>query len=140
MRTDLYHAETKRIAAQQGALLDEARNLLLASQQFSPLEQNGVLHGLQVLIENAIGKAKQQLKARGEVVPISAYDAFATLARIGLISQEKLPEWHGTIGLRNRIAHDYMNVNMDKILTLVSEGRYALILEFLMVPLNDETT
>ena len=23
MRTDLYHAETKRIAAQQGALLDE---------------------------------------------------------------------------------------------------------------------
>lgn len=140
MRTDLYHAETKRIATQQGALLDEARSRLLASQPLSPLEQNGVLHGLQVLIENAIGKAKQQLKARDEEVPISAYDAFATLALIGLISQEKLPEWHGIIGLRNRIVHDYMNVDMDKILTLVSQGHYALLLDFLMAPMNNETT
>jgi uncharacterized protein YutE (UPF0331/DUF86 family) len=140
MRTDLYHAETKRIASQQGALLDEARSRLLASQPLSPLEQNGVLHGLQVLIENAIGKAKQQLKARNEEVPISADDAFATLALIGLISQEKLPEWHGIIGLRNRIVHDYMNVDMDKILTLVSQGHYALLLDFLIAPMNNETT
>ena len=40
-----------------------------------------VLHAVQVLVENAIGKAKQQLKARGETVPVSAYDAFAALAR-----------------------------------------------------------
>lgn len=139
MRTDLYHAETKRIAAQQGALLDEARSRLLASHHLTPLEQNGVLHGLQVLIENAIGKAKQLLKARGEVVPISAYDAFAALARTGLISREELPEWQGIVGLRNRIVHDYMNVDMDKILHLVSQGRYALLLDFLMAPLNDET-
>jgi len=85
MHTDLYHAETKRIATQQCALLDEARSRLLASQPLSPLEQNGVLHGLQVLIENAIGKAKPQLKARDKEVPISAYDTFATLALIVLI-------------------------------------------------------
>jgi len=36
------------------------------------------------------------------------------------------------IGLRNRIVHDYMNVDMDKILTLVSQGHYALLLDFLM--------
>lgn len=140
MRTDLYHAETKRIATQQGSLLEEARSRLLTSQGLTPLEQNGVLHGLQVLIENAIGKAKQLLKARGEEVPISAYDAFASLARIGIISQEKLPEWHGIIGLRNRIVHDYMNVDMDKILTLVSKGHYVLLLDFLMAPMNNETT
>ena len=140
MRTDLYHAETKRIATQQGALLDEARSRLLASQPLSPLEQNGVLHGLQVLIENAIGKAKQQLKARDEEVPISADDAFTTLALTGIISQEQLPEWHGIIGLRNRIVHDYMNVDMDKILALVSQGHYALLLDFLMAPMNNETT
>ena len=140
MRTDLYHAETKRIAAQQGGLPDEARSRLLASQHLTPLEQNGVLHGLQVLIENAIGKAKQLLEAPDEVVPISAYDAFAALARTGLVSQEKLPEWHGIIGLRNRIVDNYMNVDMDKILTLVSQGRYTLLLNFLMAPLNEETT
>lgn len=73
-------------------------------------------------------------------MPISAYDAFATLTLIGLISQEKLPEWHGIIGRRNRIVHDYMNVDMDKILTLVSQGHYALLLDFLMAPMNNETT
>jgi len=140
MRTDLYHAETKRIAAQQGALLDEARSRLLASQHLTPLEQNGVLHGFQVLIENAIGKAKQQLKARGEEIPISAYDTFAALARIGLIPQENLSAWHGIIGLRNRIVHDYMNVDMDRILTLLQQGRHAFLVEFLMTPLNNETT
>lgn len=139
MRTDLYHAETKRIASQQGALLDEARSRLLALQPLSPLEQNGVLHALQVLIENAIGKAKQQLKARGDEVPISAYDAFAALALTGLIRQDKLSEWQGMIGLRNRIVHDYMNVDMDKILTLINQGHYVLLLDFLMAPLNNET-
>ena len=140
MRTDLYHAETKRIAAQQGAMLDEARSRLLAAQALTPLEQNGVLHGLQVLIENAIGKAKQQIKARGEEVPISAYDAFAALAQAGCIDQEELPQWHGIVGLRNRIVHDYMNVDMNKILTLISQGHYTFLLDFLRAPLNDETT
>jgi uncharacterized protein YutE (UPF0331/DUF86 family) len=74
------------------------------------------------------------------VVPVSAYDAFAALTQTGIISQERLHEWHGIIGLRNRIVHDYMNVDMDKILTLVSQGRYVILLDFLMAPLNDETT
>lgn len=139
MRTDLYHAETKRIAAQQGALLDEARSRLLASHHLTPLEQNGVLHGLQVLIENAIGKAMQQLKVGDEVVPISAYDVFTALARIGLFSWEKLPEWYGIVSRRNRIAHDYMNADTDQILHLASQVRYALPLDFLMAPLNNET-
>jgi len=47
------------------------------------LEQNGVLHALQVIIENAIGKAKHWLKARDRVVPISGYDEFKSLASIG---------------------------------------------------------
>jgi uncharacterized protein YutE (UPF0331/DUF86 family) len=134
------HAETRRIAAQQGALLDEARSRLLASQPLSPLEQNGVLHGFQGLIGNAIGKAKQLLKTRGEEVPISAYDAFASLARIGCINQEKLPEWHGIVGLRNRIVHDYMNVDIDTGLTLVQQGRHTFLIDFLIAPLNDEST
>ncbi|WP_319588529.1 DUF86 domain-containing protein [uncultured Desulfobulbus sp.] len=138
MRTDLYHAETKRIASEQGALLDEASVRIKSLQPLTALEQNGLLHGLQVLIENAIGKAKQQLKAQGEVVPVSAYDAFTALARLGIIEKESLPPWHGIIGLRNRIVHDYMNMDMDRILDLVKDRRHAFILDFLMTPLNGE--
>lgn len=138
MRTDLYHAETKRIASEQGALLDEASVRIKSLQPLTALEQNGLLHGLQVLIENAIGKAKQLLKARGEVVPISAHDAFTALARLGIIEKESLPAWHGVIGLRNRIVHDYMNMDMDRILDLVKNRRHTFILTFLMTPLNGE--
>ena len=58
MRLDLYQAETARVAAEQSALLAQAKSILLQGRALSPLEQAGVLHALQILIENAIGKAK----------------------------------------------------------------------------------
>ena len=85
MRLDLYQAETERIAAEQTALLDEARTVLKDGRELSALESNGVLHALQILMESSIGKAKQWLKAKDQPVPVSDYDAFATLARIGAL-------------------------------------------------------
>ncbi len=132
MRLDLYQAETAFIAREQGALLDEARNKLLAGEHLSRLEQNGVLHALQVLIENAIGKSKQMLKAAGEPVPVSAYDAFAALARRGGIRADESPAWNAVIGLRNRIVHDYMNIDMARVLELVQLGRHEFVTAFLL--------
>ena len=138
MRTDLYHAETLRIADAQGGLLDEARARLLAGASLTPLEQNGLLHAVQVLVENAIGKAKQQLKARGETVPVSAYDAFAALARLGCIPADSLPAWNAVIGLRNRIVHDYLNVDMEKIFAFLRAHGDRPVLDFLRAPLAGE--
>lgn len=132
MRLDLYQAETARIATEQSALLGIAEQRLAQGLLLAPLEQNGVLHALQVLIENAIGKAKQLIKGSGEVVPISAYDAFAALSRQGKIDQEQLSAWNAVIGLRNRIVHDYMNIDMPKVLDLVRQGRYHFVTGFLL--------
>ena len=132
MRLDLYQAETARIATEQSALLSMAEQRLAEGLLLTPLEQNGVLQTLQVLIKSAIGKAKQLLKASGEVVPISANDAFAAFARLGKIDQEQLPAWNAVIGLRNRIVHDYMNIDMPRVLDLVRQGRYEFVAEFLL--------
>jgi len=132
VRLDLYQAETAFIAREQGALLDEARSKLLAGEILSRLEQNGVLHALQVLIENAIGKSKQMLKAAGEPVPVSGYDAFAALARRGGIRADELPAWNTMIGLRNRIVHDYMNIDMARVLEIVQLGRHEFVTAFLL--------
>ena len=131
MRLDLYQAETERIAAEQTALLDEARAILNGGGTLSALESNGVLHALQILIENGIGKAKQWLKAKGEPVPVSAYDAFATLARVGFIASDDLPVWNALVGIRNRIVHDYMNIDLGRIHALVLDGRYRFVTDFL---------
>ncbi|MFM2036792.1 MAG: hypothetical protein RL459_2057 [Pseudomonadota bacterium] len=132
MRLDLYQAETARIAAEQGALLAQARVILTEGRSLTPLEQAGVLHALQVLIENAIGKAKQVLKATAKPVPVSGYDAFKALTAIGLLAQPELAQWAAIIGLRNRIVHDYMNIDMDQVMSLIAANKDQFVLDFLM--------
>lgn len=134
MRLDLYQAETARIATEQSALLAIAKKRLADGLALNPLEQSGVLHALQIPIENAIGKAKQLLKAHDEAVPISAYDAFAALARRGTLPQDQLPAWNAIIGLRNRIVHNYMNIDMQRVQELVALGRHEFVTEFLLKP------
>lgn len=136
MRLDLYQAETERLAREQSAMLDEARLKLETGQPLSLLEQSGILHALQVLTENAIGKAKHVLKAEGEPVPVSAYDAFASLARRGAVPAEELAKWNNVIGIRNRIIHDYMNIDMNVVFDLVREAKYRFVVEFLLRPIG----
>lgn len=134
MRLDLYQSETALIAQEQSSLLDEASERLKDGGILSRLEQNGVLHALQVLIENAVGKAKQLLKASDKQVPLSAYDSFVGLAHLGYISEVELPSWNAAIGLRNRIVHDYMNIDMQLVLELVKNRHYQFITGFLVQP------
>jgi uncharacterized protein YutE (UPF0331/DUF86 family) len=136
MRLDLYQAETALIAQEQTALLDEARAIMVAGRTLSRLEQNGVLHAIQLLVENAIGKAKQLLKASEKQVPLSAYDSFNSLAEFGLVKTADLQSWNAAIGLRNRIVHDYMNIDMHRVLELVKNQQYQFVSEFLLKPIT----
>jgi uncharacterized protein YutE (UPF0331/DUF86 family) len=132
MRLDLYQAETARIAAEQSALLAQARAIIQQGRVLTPLEQGGVLHALQILIENAIGKAKQLLKASGQVVPVSGHDAFKALANCSHIEPVELPAWNAIVGLRNRIVHDYMTIDMNQVTTLVAENKEQFVVRFLL--------
>lgn len=136
MPLELYHAETVQTAKEQSAALDEARDKLISGILLSRLEENGVLHAYQVLIENAIGKAKQLLKAENEPVPVSAYDAFVSLVRIKKVSSEDLTAWNATIGLRNRIVHEYMNIDINIVLELVRDQRHQFVIDFLLTPID----
>ncbi|NOU40029.1 MAG: DUF86 domain-containing protein [Methylotenera sp.] len=138
MRLDLYQAESERIAKEQIALLDEAKQRIVSGAPLSRLEQNGVLHALQVLIENAIGKSKHLLKSIEEPVPVSAYDAFASLEQRGNITLQELKQWNAAIGLRNRIVHDYMNIDINFIYELITSNHHQFIGEFLRKPLANK--
>lgn len=139
MRLDLYQAETARIAHEQTSLLDQARQRILAGQPLNRLEESGVLHALQVLVENAIGKAKHTVKASNAPVPVSAYDAFSSLQHLEKLGGGSIEEWNSIIGLRNRIVHDYMNIDMAVVLGLVRDQRYRIVTEFLKQPITSAT-
>jgi uncharacterized protein YutE (UPF0331/DUF86 family) len=134
MQLELYQQETARIAADNQALLLSAMEIL-QQRALTPLEQGGVLHALQVLIENAIGKSKQWLKHCDSPVPVSAYDAFRSLALLGKIGHEDLPVWNAIVGLRNRIVHDYMNIDMQQVLGLVTSRKFEFVVDFLLQPI-----
>lgn len=101
------------------------------------MEQKGVLHVLQVLVENSIGKAKQILKARNENVPVSAYDALAALSQIKVISEADLTRWNAVIGLRNRIVHEYMNLDIERVLEFVRHEQDRFVTEFLLQAITE---
>ena len=134
MQLELYQQETARIAADNQALLGAAVEIL-EHRALTPLEEGGVLHALQVLIENAIGKSKQWLKHCQTPVPLSAYDAFRSLALLGKIEHEDLPVWNAIVGLRNRIVHDYMNIEMQQVLGLVKSKKFEFVVNFLLQPI-----
>ncbi len=132
MRLDLYQAETARVAAEQSALLAQAKAILKEGRALTPLEQGGVLHALQILIENAIGKAKQLLKASGQPVPVSGYDAFKALVSRDLVAQADLAAWNAIVGLRSRIVHDYMKIDMDQVIALIADDKDQFVVQFLV--------
>lgn len=103
MRLELYLAETARIAHEQTSLLDQTHQRLLANQPLNRLEESGVLHALQVLVENAIGKATHTVKASNAPVPVSAYDAFSSLRQLGKPGGGSIEEWNSIIGLRTAL-------------------------------------
>jgi uncharacterized protein YutE (UPF0331/DUF86 family) len=136
MLPELYQAECERIANQQCALLNDARQRLHDNAALSPLEQGGVLHAMQVLAENAIGKTKHWLKALGQPVPVSAHDAFESLYQQGCITPQELDAWRAIVGSRNRIVHDYLNVDSDFVNGLVLQNKHHFIANFLRQKIN----
>ena len=69
---------------------------------------------------------------------MSAYDAFAALLRVGCLPADALPAWNAVIGLRNRIVHNYMNVDMEKIFVFLRAHGDRPVLDFLRAPLPGE--
>jgi len=65
-------------------------------------------------------------------VPVSAYDAFKALAHANLIAASEVPAWNAIIGLRNRIVHDYMNVDIDQVIALLMADKHTQVVCFLL--------
>ncbi len=132
MRIEEYQAETEKLARESAALLEEVRIRLKKREPLSLLEQRGVLHSLQLLVENAIGKAKRRIKALDQSVPVSGYDVFEILVQNKEISSHDLDLWKKAIGLRNAIVHDYQDIDWVNVELTIKENRLQFVVDFLL--------
>ncbi len=62
----------------------------------------------------------------------------AALAQIKVIKEADLPAWNAAIGLRNGIAHEYMNLDIERVLELVKNDQHRFVTEFLLTPINEK--
>jgi uncharacterized protein YutE (UPF0331/DUF86 family) len=132
MKIELYQAETEKMCRFHQNILDEAKQRLEANDSFSNMEKLGIIHALQVLIENAIGKAKHLLKMKQQPVPVSAHDVFQLLQQLNLI--DNLEKWNKIIGFRNAVVHEYLTISEDMVFAIVTKQEYQFVLDFLNKP------
>ncbi len=136
MKINLYQAETEKTCLYHEKILEQAHIAFINEKVLSEMEFQGVIHSLQVIIENSIGKAKHLLKYFKIDIPTSAYTAFEYLLNGEVITKKELAKWKSIIGLRNTIVHEYMNVEHDIIIHIVKTKDHLFITEFLKKPFS----
>lgn len=123
---ELYLNEVKIHVNEYKQELDElAANSLTNSRDYRAAERL-----LQLLTEVSIGLAKHWLKSLAIESGSSAYQTFVGLNKLNLLSDQELQEWRKIIGLRNSLVHDYLTVDREIVLNILSEKKYQALLQF----------
>ena len=106
----------------------------IASQQpLSRIEQSAAERQLQVLVEAAIGVAKQWVKAVSGSAPADAYGSFEKLSQLGKLSGNELLQWRKIIGLRNALVHDYLNFSVDVLQRVLVQRQFLHVFQFIQL-------
>ena len=128
-----YLEKTRELAQEEGEILDQMRK----KENWSKIEIRAVKNFMQVIVENAIGKAKRILKFYNcPTIAQKGSDAFSFMYEIGLIDDDMFSTMKNAIGLRNAMIHDYMNFNDDILMNVVRTKKYKEVISFLMADTN----
>jgi uncharacterized protein YutE (UPF0331/DUF86 family) len=132
MKFDAYLAKTKHNAEEEGAVLATLSSLLQSQSDLSAIEFRAAKASLQLLIENAIGKARQLLRhLKCPVTPVTAHDAFRIMRDVGMLDDDDYSALVRAVGFRNAMIHDYMNFDSQVLLRLVRTHEYQRVIDFL---------
>lgn len=124
---------TYRLAmkAQVAELAEELEDILIQLDRdavMSRIVYRAAERSLQLLTEACIGIAKQSLKSAGKEVPADARKAFSKLRMLGMNATET--DWNKIIGMRDALVHDYLNLDPERVLEVIKNKHYRVLLEF----------
>ena len=129
-----YLDSTCRTAETEKEVLDSLSAVLRSGGELDKIQVRAAWASLQILIENAIGKARRILKHFNcPVVPTRSRDPFIMMHEIGLIDDETYQALMQAVGFRNTMIHDYMNFDERVLAGILRQQRYLDIYAFLLV-------
>lgn len=133
MQFNAYLESTKKTAESEKEVLDILCDLLRSDSALGKIELRAARASLQILIENAIGKARRILKYYNcPLVPNRGRDAFTIMYDAGLLDDDLYQSLMQSVGFRNAMIHDYMNFDEAVLIAIVEGQRYLDIYNFLM--------
>lgn len=133
MNFEAYLTSTVQTAEAEKELLDLLRQNLLENSVSGKIELRASRASLQILIENAIGKARRILKHYDcPLTPTRARDAFVIMYDTGLLDDELYQSLMQAVGFRNAMIHDYMNFDEAVLLSILRDEKYLDIYRFLI--------
>ena len=104
-----------QLKAVEGLTLDEYRA--------DPFRVKGTEKLLQEAVEAAVDANVHILRALGMPAPGDYYESFVSVGRHGVIPSELATRLAPSAGLRNRLVHEYDEINDAIVLRAVSEAR-----------------
>ena len=97
-------------------LLRPMRGLSLENYRARVWERKGVERVLQEAIEAALDNTPHVIAERGLDVPDDYYGGFIKLGDVGIVSRELADALAPSAGLRNRLVHEYDEIDDAKVL------------------------
>jgi len=126
-------ASTRQVAETEKEVLDLLHDKAALTVTLNKIEIRAARASMQIIIENAIGKARRILKQHNcPLVPTRARDAIVIMYDIGLFSDEMYQSLMSAVGFRNAMIHDYMNFDENVLLGILAHKKYLDIYGFLL--------
>jgi len=76
-----------------------------------------------------IGIAKHWSYALNKTAPADAYSAFEKLSQLG-VNDIDVTAWRETIGIRDALVHDYLNIDPEIILLVIKQKNFDELFVF----------
>ena len=105
---------------------------LLMQRPLSFNERSATERSLQVMVEIAIGCSKHYLKSCDKPIPAQARAAIERVYELLALTTPDIAIMRGAVGMRNAIIHDYLNLDWQRVETVVKEQKYREVKNYVM--------
>ena len=106
--------------------LEAVDGIALNAYRSDLYRKKGTERLLQETVEAAVDTNLHVLRAIGAATPTDYYKSFISLGQAGVIPQELAERLAPAAGLRNRLVHEYDDIDDEIVLKAVSEARQLL--------------